>query len=158
MNPQIEAAKSEFERTSGRLLSDLDATPDDKLTWSPSPSARTPLELVYHCAMVVGGIHGSLDGSNPMPHMTTEQIDTFLRENEVKHGSKDEVVKVFQDSSAAYVAWLETLTEEKLGDKWDSPFGEIPYTVAISLPTYHTANHIGQLEYIQTIYGDRIWH
>jgi uncharacterized damage-inducible protein DinB len=158
MNPQIQSVKMDFDRTTGRLLTDLAATPDDKLNWSPSPTARTPLEVAFHCAEVISGIHGSVDGTNPMPSVTPAEMDAYCREQEMKPRSREDVVKMIEEKSSAYSAWLEGLSDEKLLETWQSPFGPIPMTVAISLPTFHTANHVAQLEYIQTIYGDRIWH
>ena len=42
----------------------------------------------------------------------------------------------------------------------DMPFGlePMPVAVVITFPTFHTRSHIPQIEYIQTIYGDRDWH
>ena len=158
MNPQIETAKAEFERTTGRLLKNLASTPDDKLDWSPASTARTPREIAFHCADIIAMIHGSLDGADTMPQLSTEQIDAYCREKEASHGTREDVVKLINENSTAFVAWLEGLSDEKLAGTWQSPFGDISVAVAITLPTYHTANHIAQLEYIQTIYGDRVWH
>ena len=158
MNPQIESAKRDFEQTVGRLTKSLESTGDDKLNWSPSPTARTPLEIGFHAATVIAILHGSLDGTSPMTSMSTAEIDAWCRQEEAKHGSRDEVMAMIAANSAGFAAWLESLDDAKLNEVWHSPFGDIPYFVAISLPTYHTSGHVAQLEYIQTIYGDRVWH
>jgi len=158
MNPQIEAAKKNFEQTSSNLLKNLAAIPDEKVGWSPSPSSRTPLEIAFHCAGTVAAIQGSMDGENTIPKVTTEQFDKHFREQESKHLTRDEVVKMINENSAAYVAWLSELSEEKFAGTWSSPFGEIPIAVAITIPADHMSKHVSQIEYIQTIYGDRVWH
>jgi hypothetical protein len=53
INPAIQEANQLNER----LLRNLAKTPDDRLNWSPSPTARTPLHLVAHCAFSLGFIH-----------------------------------------------------------------------------------------------------
>jgi hypothetical protein len=158
VNPQVEAAKAEFQRTSGRLLKNLEATPDDKLTWSPSATSRTPLEIAFHCAEIISVLHHSIDGQNMMPSANPTEIDAYCRAQEKNTGSREDVVKKIQDTSASYIEWLDKLSDEKLGQTWNSPFGDIPIPVAITLPTYHMEGHIAQLEYVQTIYGDRVWH
>lgn len=158
MSAEVEAAKGDFERTIGRLLNDLAETPDEKLTWSPSSTARTPLEIAFHISEVIAAIHASLDGTLEFPSETPAEMDAACREQEKNTGSREEIVKTIEERSAAYADWLGTVTDETMAKTWNSPFGPIPYTVAISLPTYHTAGHIAQIEYIQTIYGDRVWH
>lgn len=156
MNPQIAAAKAAFERASGRLLTVFGATPDDKLNWSPSPTARTPLQLAVHCGQGMGFIQRSLEGAQA-PSMTTEQFDASFREAESKYTTRDEAVNLIEQNSAAYIAWLEGLGDEQVSGIWHSPFGDVPMAMGIMVPTYHTANHTAQIEYIQTIYGDRTW-
>jgi hypothetical protein len=158
VNPQIESAKSEFERICGRLLKNLATTPDDKLNWSPAPSARTPLEIAFHCAKSIALLHGCIDGRDTMPSLTSEQFDAHFREQERNLGSREDVVKMIHENSAAYITWLEGLSEEKLSGTWNSPFGEVPVATAITFPGFHASGHVSQLEYIQTIYGDRVWH
>ena len=158
MNSTIESAKGEFERAVVRLTQSVAATPDEKIDWSPAPTARTPIEIAFHCTEVINALHGAISGTDPMPAASPVEMDTYFRTSEMTHGSRDEVVKKLKENAAAYTKWLDELPEEKLAEFWASPFGEIPYSVAITLPAYHTANHTAQLEYIQTIYGDRVWH
>jgi len=103
VNPQIESAKSEFERICGRLLKNLATTPDDKLNWSPAPSARTPLEIAFHCAKSIALLHGCIDGRDTMPSLTSEQFDAHFREQERNLGSREDVVKMIHENSAAYI-------------------------------------------------------
>jgi hypothetical protein len=158
MNAKVAPVKAEFEQTKGRLLKNLAVTPDDKLNWSPSPTARTPLEIAFHSAESIALLHSALSGQITMPPLTTEQMDSYSREKEKTAITRDEVVKLIEDSSASYIAWLETVDDDTLAGIWNTPFGEFPIAVGITFPTYHTASHVAQLEYIQTIYGDRIWH
>ena len=36
--------------------------------------------------------------------------------------------------------------------------GAVPMSLAMTSPPLHTMVHTGQLEYLQTILGDRVWH
>lgn len=62
MNNVIEAAKAEITRANHRIIKCLEKTPDDKLNWSPSPTARTPIQLVAHAAFGVNGLMGIVKG------------------------------------------------------------------------------------------------
>ena len=157
MNNQTEPVKAEFQRAIGRLLTNLDGTPEDKLNWSPSPTARTPLEVAHHCGFVISALHGALSGTQAMPPLSTQEMDSYNREDEKTHGAKAEVVKGVEEKSAAFIAYLESLSEEDLTSTWHSPFGDFPVSLGITFPAFHTAGHIAQLEYIQTIWGDRVW-
>lgn len=157
MNQTVENTKAEFQATKARLLRTFDATPDDRLNWSPSESARTPVELVAHCVNSLNWLHTSFAG-DPKPKLTTAEFDAMHMANDKKFNSREQVVAFLESESAAYLSWLDALTEEQLASTWESPFGAVPMTLAITLPAKHADGHVSQLEYLQTIYGDRIWH
>ena len=53
MNTQqeiIEHAKTDFLQAKERLCQALAATPDDRLNWAPSATARTPIQQTAHAA------------------------------------------------------------------------------------------------------------
>lgn len=159
MNNPIESAKGEFLQAKAGLLHALANTPDDRLNWSPSPTARSPLHQVVHSANSIGHIHGFLDG-RPFEAPTPKEADRGFREAEKPFTRRDEVVSLFESKSDAFVAWLDALDPENLTRMVTTPFGmgEVPTQIAITFPAMHTRWHQAQLEYIQTIYGDLDWH
>lgn len=159
MDTTIQQAKDNFLQSKARLLQALNNTPDDKLNWSPTPTARTPIEIVIHSADALKNIHDMLDG-RPFQISNTAEADKHFRESEKRISTREEVVELFEKNSTAYVAWLDALTPERLNDPITFPFGLGAGTVGIGLqfPALHTSSHTPQIEYIQTIYGDRDWH
>ena len=159
MSEVIQSAKQEFEQSRNRVLSLLESTPDDKLNWSPSPTARTPLALVAHAAMSLYNITEMLKG-RPFGATATAVADKDFRKAEQEFTSRAAVVALFEKGAAEYVAWIDALTEEGLNDPITFPFGLGTGTVlyGLSAAARHTEAHIAQLEYIQTIYGDHDWH
>jgi hypothetical protein len=159
MSEVIQSAKQEFERSRDRMMGLLKDTPDDKLNWSPSPTSRTPLAIVTHSAMAIHSITEMLKG-RPFGVPTTATADKGFREEEQPFTSRSEVVALFEKNSAEYVAWIDALTEEGLNDPITYPFGLGTGTVLYGLcaAARHTEAHIGQLEYVQTVYGDQDWH
>jgi hypothetical protein len=159
MNSQIENAKIEFLKTKQALVHALDNTPEERWNWSPSPTARTPLELVAHSAQAIGLLTDMLNGS-PYAPPTLAEADRDFREFEKGFTRREEAVCLLDAKSDAFVAWLDGLAPEKLGTLVTMPFGmdPMPIEVVITFPAFHTRSHIPQIEYIQTIYGDRDWH
>jgi DinB superfamily len=159
MSEVIKSAKQDFERSRNRMMSLLKETPDDRLNWSPSPNARTPLAIVAHSAMSLHHVTEMLKG-RPFGVPNTKAADKDFRESENDFKTREEVCSLFEKNAAVYIAWIDNLSEEGLNDPITFPFGLGQGTVrdGIDAPARHTEAHIGQLEYIQTIYGDHNWH
>ncbi len=156
-NETVEAAKAEFVRAKDRISKALESTPDDKINWSPSPTARTPIHQVAHAAMSIQGMQGWLDGQ-PFPFKDMAELDAFSRAEEAKYTTREQVTALLDEHSNAYIVWLDNLTPEKIGSTLDTAFGSFPMTHAITFVADHLRAHASQIDYIQTIYGDRDWH
>lgn len=159
MSDSIQRAKDDFLQAKAGLLHVFSTTPDDRLTWSPSPTARSPIHQVVHAAESIRNIHGFLDG-RPFDVPTPEEADRGFREFERRFTQREEATAHFERSADAFVAWLDALPPERLGSLVTTPFGmgDVPTEVAIGFPAMHTRWHQAQVEYIQTIYGDLDWH
>jgi len=159
MSELIQDAKRDFEQSRGRMIGLLKDTPDDKLHWSPSPTARSPLALVAHAAMSIHHITEMLKG-RPFGGTTTAIADKAFRQAEQEFTSRADVVALFEKNAAEYLAWIDALSEDALDDPITFPFGLGVGAVrhGLSAPARHTEAHIAQLEYVQTIYGDQDWH
>jgi len=94
----------------------------------------------------------------PMPKLSPAEFDKIHLENDKPFKTREQVVAHLEAESSAFLAWLDQLTDGDLANTWESPFGPVPMALAITFPIRHTDGHISQLEYLQTIYGDRVWH
>ena len=157
MEDIISQTKADFVRTKEQMARALATTPDDKLNWSPSPMARTVVQLAAHAAMAVSGIQGWLTGK-PFPFADTAEFDAAMRADEKAFTTREQALSVLEQNSAEYLTWLDGLTSEQLGSTLSLFFGPIPMTVGITLPAEHMRGHIAQMDYIQTISGDHDWH
>jgi hypothetical protein len=69
------------------------------------------------------------------------------------------VLGLLEQTSAAYLAWLDTLTPAQFAATLQLPFGPpVPMAVGITFPAHHLTGHVAQMDYIQTIFGDHDWH
>lgn len=156
MEDAISQAKADYLRSKEYMVKALAATPDDRINWSPASTARTPVELVGHSAIVTDRIRQMIMGT-PLSFTTTAEIDARLREEDKAFTTREKALELLEKNSAAYLAWLDTLTPELMASSPELIFGPVPMTFAITLPAAHLRHHAAQLDYIQTIYGDRDW-
>lgn len=159
MNETINQAKAEYLQAKDRITHALLNTPDDRINWSPAPSARTPVQLVAHAAQAMAFIHQQLDGT-PFEIPTTAEADRSFRDWEQQFCTREQALDVLERNGAAYVAWLDALTPERLQDNVKMPFGlgYAPVEIGLKFVPAHTHGHAAQIDYIQTIYGDQDWH
>ena len=154
MNPTIEQAKQTLDRTSARLLNTFAAVPDDKLTWSPSPSAKSPLQLVAHCSFANHGMSGIVSGAwTEEPDM--EQIQAMSREHESKITSRAQAIADLQQSIAATKKAFDEVSDARLGET--GPMN-MPIVAWVFMIPSHMEQHAAQIDYIETCYGDMVDH
>ncbi|MBS1718298.1 MAG: DinB family protein [Armatimonadetes bacterium] len=142
-----------------RIKRILERTPDDRLLWSPAPTARSPLAQVVHAATSIQHMHNMMMG-NTYATPTREEADAEFLAIEKEVTRREDALALLDKNSGAFIAWLDQLSEDKLSDMVKLPFdlGEAPLGFMIMMPTWHTNDHAGQMDYIQTCYGDRSWN
>ena len=140
--------------TCKNYIADLTAIPDDKIGVSPMGEARSPLHFSAECAGFNGMLVSALKGEAiVMPDDAGKEafyasIDT-----------KEKAIAAIETSTAALVDALGTVSDEAL-------LVEIPMYWGGSMPLYkfahvaisHMAYHDGQLNYIQSLFGDTEVH
>ena len=149
--------KENFQQRASRLAKGLATTPDDRINWSPAATARTPVEIVAHVASVISTFHEVMMGA-PFPDIQMDSFDAILRQSEAQFKTRESAASLLEKNSEAYAQWLEQLSPEALETEVQFPFGKFPLPAAMEMLNDHIVNHCGQLDYIQTIYGDRVWH
>ena len=92
-----------------------------------------------------------------MAQRLAEKLDMAQRLAEKEFTTREQVISLLEQTSAEYLAWLGTVTPALLDSTVKTPFGPAP-VVAITFPAYHLTGHVAQMDYMQTIYGDRDRH
>lgn len=158
MNDTITDAVQDLAQARDQLVRVFGNTPDDRINWTPAPTARTAVQLVAHCAFALDFIRQMLCGT-PYPAKTMAQADAEFLLAERQFSTREEVMDMFESNFKAYVSELEGFTLDQLNAMIEAPFGlgSVPLSFAVTFGAMHTRNHIAQLEYLQTIYGDRNW-
>lgn len=142
-----------------RIKRILEKTPDDRLLWSPAPTARTSLAQVVHAATSIKHLHSMMMGTR-YPARTREEADAEFLALEKGITSREDAISMLDKNSAALLTWFDGLSEDQLSNLVPLPFdlGEAPLQFMIIMPAWHTNDHAAQMDYIQTCYGDRSWN
>jgi len=158
MNPAVESALAEMSQANDRLHRSLAKMSDEQTLWAPSPSARNAVHLVAHCAFSLGFIRQMFEGT-PYPAPTMDQADAEFLEMEQAITTRQEALDLWADRYARMISFIENATDEQLEALTTLPFGlgEAPLKSILSVGATHTREHLAQLDYLQTILGDRSW-
>ena len=156
MIAEVESARASFLQAVEGMKRNFASTPDDKLNWSPTPTARTACEIVAHSAEAIHNMTEMFQG-RPFTVPTTGEADVEFREIEKGFQSRSSALDALESQSATYLAFLDTVTEEKLVAPVTLPFGmgALPLSQMLQFPPMHTMVHTGQLEYLQTVVKER---
>ncbi|MFI5093288.1 MAG: DinB family protein [Candidatus Acidiferrum sp.] len=100
---------AEFETQAPITRRFLERLPEDKLTWKPHAKSMTAGQLAYHLASVPGGIVRFVQ-SNP-----AQVPETF---NFPQPASREEILKVFEESIAAVRSLLPKFDDAAMRETW----------------------------------------
>jgi hypothetical protein len=150
----IDQCKQRLESCTNRFLATFSHVPDDRLNWSPSETAKTPLQMAAHAALS-NFAFAMFIKMEPLTNMPGPE-ERKKRESEID--SREKLQAVLAESTKAALAAMDTVTDETIGMDVPSPFFTAPMPFWMDLPSRHIDNHAAQIDYIQTIYGDMEWH
>ncbi|MBS1724725.1 MAG: DinB family protein [Armatimonadetes bacterium] len=135
------------------FLRNLSHVPADKVTWSPTPTAKNALQIAAHCAGYSGGFAGILrDGKFP------NTVEEFLGPIQAAIDSVTnigEAEAMLREGIADTLAALDTVRPEQISMTIDTPIGPTPFLFFMIIPANHLILHTGQVDYLQTCWGDQ---
>lgn len=136
------------------LLRTFSFVPDEKLTWSPSETARSPLWIAAHCGAAGHAFASFLRGERPPLPEDPAEAQAAIRNGGRDARTREEAVRSIETSSEAILAALDTVTEERMATTSMTPFGPLPFPIWVQAASNHMGGHARQLDYLQTIWGD----
>ena len=155
MDP-IETAKQRAIGGMDMFLRNFAHVPDDKLNWKPTPTAKSALRVAAHTALYAGRFAKMIkDRQLPRP----DNIEEWVAKNNAEESAivdRNEIERVFREGTAAVIEAVDSLTPEELDSVLDSGQGfKMEMRQLINLPGWHATLHLGQIDYLQTCYGDQ---
>ena len=153
-----ELAQQFFQSAMEKVNKSLSFVPDDKLTWKPSPTAKSALEIATHIG-VVNMAMADLIKNRKSTFATVPELFEWMGAEEKKYTSRDAVISLLDAGAAKITATLNALTVKDLEEGVVvAPFGERPLRRFIFIPEGHTSDHASQIDFLQTIWGDVEFH
>lgn len=129
--------------------------PADKLNWKPTDSARSALEIAKEVALSTYWPMGLMTPGTKF-EMTPEIMAEFTQRRDAIQ-SLDEAESVAKAGLEALNKEVATIPDEHLTQTMWMPFGKSndwPIHKVAGIYASNARYHIGQINYIQTCYGD----
>lgn len=138
------------------FLRNFSHVPDDKLNWTPVPTAKSALRIGAHTALYASRFARMIrDRKLPAPENLTEWLAQRNAE-EIAVTSREEVERIFREGTTEVLEALDALTPEEIEISLDSGQGwTMPMKQLMILPGWHATLHTGQIDYLQTCWDDQ---
>lgn len=140
-----ESAALFTEKSGQEMLLTLARTPDDRLEWKPEPTARTPMDFLRECSVHCDEWAQLLE-SYVWPDQFMTRVGAIT--------ARDEAVLEMGGAIARLAQVIRSVPDEKLDLLLKTPWEEAPIGFWLTYAAGHTQYHTGQMNYIQTLYGD----
>lgn len=152
----ITRCKFRAEHACERFLRVLDKVPEEKINWSPSPTAKTPLQIIAHAAGYNYGFARVIRSGTFPP------VDDFLGPIHAKIASittLEQAREELRAGTAEVVAALDAVTPERMDSQVKMPDGsDASFAFFMNIPADHMYGHLYQIDYLQTCWNDQEVH
>jgi hypothetical protein len=134
------------------FLHTLSFVPAEKLTWSPTPTAKSALQIAAHCAGYSAGF-ASIIRAGKFP----SSVEEFLGPIQLAIDSiatLEQAETMLRKGIADTLAAFDMVNPDQIGAMIDTPQGKTPFTFFLNVPAHHLSDHAAQIDYLQTCWGD----
>jgi hypothetical protein len=146
--PQLQLTAKMLRMTRSRYLHGLSKVPDERLAWSPGGDAKSPLELVQMAALFL----------QAAAHIAKTRTPPNMAQFPPVPTSREEATSMLEVGFAALSTVLEEVTEADLQSELPAPWeggGTITLELFLVSTMFVGGYMQGQLNYLQTAYGDK---
>ena len=139
---------------SAQFFAAVDKIPGDKLDWKPLDNGRSALDIAAEVAMSTTWPLAFLPGA-PKFEMTEEVMTEFMAEKAMLTDLADIKAKAAEGLEKTNAA-IAGLSDDQLAEQIETFFSPAPMSRAFALTAFsgNASYHTGQINYIQTLYGD----
>src|SRR5439155_3162600 len=154
--PTINEVMAKVNReVAGGLARAVRAMPEDKFAWSPLGEGRTAHDQVCESIDINFWVAHMLR-DRAMPPIDPSQLDLLKQANQ----TIDLATQQLLVSADTLAGAIESFPSQRLSDTIKLPWDDSPSTFAevMLLGYWNMTYHLGQISYIQSLYGDREMH
>ncbi len=141
----------------GQFLKTFACVPEDRITWSPAPTAKSALRLAAHVGIANLGIAAVVRGEG-IGAATMQEVLAQSEAAERTITTRQQALDLIENSVQAVLAALDALTPERIAGVVETPMLTAPMPVFMNLFGLHMFEHASQVDYLQTIWGDMEFH
>jgi hypothetical protein len=131
------------------------AIPEDKLNWKVLDAGRSPMDLFQEVAQAPTYPIGMLE-KRSAPDFNPETFGK-LKEARAAWDTLDKCETALRENLTSLFAAIRAFPDEDLSHEIDLPFAEnLRRSMAdiMAYPYWNNSYHLGQISFIQTLYGD----
>lgn len=139
------------------LFSTVRAMPPEKQDWRPMGKGRSALDQVRECAQAPTWFSTLLEKREFV--FDQDRYQEMVEER--SQWDLDTCERLCRENTAALIKAIENFPEEDMMKTMPVPLGENlewSFLDIMGLHYWNTVYHIGQINYIQTLYGDKEMH
>lgn len=152
----VELCKKDAKDGMEMFLRNFSHVPTDRLHWTPTPTAKSALRVASHTALYYGRF-AEMIRNRATPKV--ENLDAWLAQRTSEEEaiiSVDEIKAAFASGLELVNAALDSLCPDEVDMTLDSGQGwTMPMRFLMKLPGWHATLHMGQIDYLQTCWGDQ---
>lgn len=142
-------------RAAPLFIKDIETSTEDMLGKPFGGKARSGYDLIFEVAtinrFVAMAASGQNAGAEPLDNTGPMRAPESLQ-------TKEAALENFKASVEEVCEALANCPDERIDTTMQTPFGETPISVMMGIVPVHIMYHSGQLNYIQTLYGDDKFH
>jgi uncharacterized damage-inducible protein DinB len=135
------------------------AVPEDKQDWSPGGAARSTLAQMQEVSMGIAWLKAVVrDGKAPE---LSDHDRLQMKEAAEQLTSVDKCIEAARQQVIDWCQLISDFPDERLLDEVVMPFGggmRMTLTEVLGLPAWNMVYHLGQINMIQLMLGDRVMH
>ncbi len=150
---------SATERALTEIFRAASFVPEDKLTWQAGEGARPVMNILQECAHCPSWSVALLK-ERKMPEFTPEFMEQ-LRAMWAAWNTPAICEAQGKECLVEFKAAIEAFPESDMEQTMFMPFGggrEFAFWEVMMLPYWNLTYHLGQINYVQTLYGDKEMH
>lgn len=149
----VEWQARQIQKAAGFICHFVESTREDRLRWCPATEAeskcRSVMDVAGECVYANRRTLGYLQGMPPA-EARPSNFDTFA--------TVSDLTKALVESADALAEVIRKLDAEGLAREVQTHRGPMPVALAIQFPLRNMNYHMGQINMIQMLYGDTVFH
>jgi len=146
---QLKAAADGVDQARKRMLWALEHVPEDKLGWSPAPTAKSTLGILSHL-IASNAFFTSALGAGAVNEPPAQDAGTLT--------DRQDAIDRLNAGTDALIEAIKGLPEDRINATVPTPFGDTSVQFILRIAGIHTFGHAAQVEYLQSCWGDTDFH